>query len=265
MKRKRQHKRVKNKAISAQFSMRDAWDVLVIVILLSVIVYFANYARNNNSNLLIWPQINQVEVNGSLKHINYEKLKSIIRTHIRGGFFRVPMSKLEQEIVHLPWVYHATAQRIWPNTISIKIYEQNPIARWGDTGLMNAYGDLFFPESIGSNSLLPMLFGEELRAKELASIFESSLIKLKQIGLQLHGLFEDERQSKHLVLSNGMVVAIGDGDANEKITRLTAAYKQYLSPHISEVKKIDLRYTNGLAVEWKNPQLANNIKLERNL
>ena len=265
MKRKKQHKRGRKKVIANQFTMRDAWDVLVIIMLLSVIVYCTNYVRNHNSDLLLWPQIKQVNVNGYMQNLNQNEIKNIIRMHIRGGFFRVSMSKLEQEIINLPWVYHASAQRFWPSTISIKIYEQKPIARWGESGLMNAYGDLFFPESIGSYTSLVMLYGEESRAKELASVFENSLIQLKPYGLQLHGLFEDERQSKHLVLSNGMVIAIGDGDANKKIARFTAAYEQYLSPHITDVKKIDLRYTNGLAVEWKNPQLANNLVLERNL
>lgn len=259
MKANRRHKRARNKAVANQFSIRDVWDVFVIVMLLSTVVYFANFARNNNSNLLVWPQIKHVNVDGVLKNINQDELKDIIRMQIRGGFFRVPMSTLEQEITSLPWVYHATAQRIWPDTISVKIHEQKPIARWGEVGLMNAYGDLFFPNFIESYASLPMLYGEELRAKDLASVFENSQNQLKPYDLHLHGLFEDERQSKHLVLSNGMVIAIGDGDASKKIARFTAAYEQYLSPHLGEVKKIDLRYTNGLAVEWKNPQLAKNL------
>ena len=265
MKAKKRHKRVRNRVAVNQFSIRDAWDVLVIVMLLSAVVYFANFVRHDNSDLLVWPHIKHVNVNGVLKNINQDKLKGIIRMRIKGGFFRVPMNTLEQEITNLPWVYHATAQRIWPDTISINIFEQVPIARWGEVGLMNAYGDIFFPDSIESYTSLPILYGEELRAKDLASVFENSQNQLKPYDLHLHGLFEDERQSKHLVLSNGMVIAIGDGDANKKIARFTAAFEHYLSPHLGEVKKIDLRYTNGLAVEWKNPQLANNLKLEHNL
>lgn len=262
---KKRSRKIKSDAIVNQFSIRDVWDVLVIVILLGVIVYFASYVRKYRFDLPAWPQIRYVNFDGAINNVDAESLKKITRIHIAGGFFRVSMKRLEQDIRKIPWVYNATAQRFWPNTITINIFEQKPIARWGENGLMNAYGEVFFPKSIELYASLPMLYGEESRAKQLASIFEESLNQLKKLGLQLHGLFEDDRQSKHLVLSNGMIIAIGDGDTNEKINRFTAAYKQFLFPYIAELKKVDLRYTNGLAVEWKNPQLAHNFNMEHNL
>jgi cell division protein FtsQ len=72
-------------------------------------------------------------------------------------------------------------------------------------------------------------------------------------------MFEDERQSKILVLTDGLVISIGDGDVSEKIKRFITAHEQYLSKNLNEVKKVDLRYTNGLAVEWKSPQFAQNL------
>ena len=72
-------------------------------------------------------------------------------------------------------------------------------------------------------------------------------------------MFEDERQSKTLVLTDGLVLSIGDGDVSKKITRFITAYEQYLAKNLNEVKKVDLRYTNGLAVEWKSPQFAQNL------
>jgi len=145
-----------------------------------------------------------------------------------------------------------------PDTLSINVIQHSPIARWGDAGLMNAYGDLFFPNKIEPYRFLPLLYGDEARAKELARTFEESMQRLKLLGLKLHGLFEDERQSKHLVLAGGLVISIGDGEVTEKIDRFITAYDQYLAENLSEVKKVDLRYTNGLAVEWKSPQFAQN-------
>ena len=67
-----------------------------------------------------------------------------------------------------------------------------------------------------------------------------------------------------------MVISIGDGDVTEKIANDSLlAYKQYLAENLTEVKKVDLRYTNGLAVEWKSPQfaqnMADNLEMEPNL
>lgn len=251
------------------FSKRDAWDVIVVTILLTIIVYFSAYVRNNHFVVAAWPVIENVNISGSIKAVDHEALKAIIRSHSAGGFLRLKMEKLETALEKLTWVQQASVQRYWPDTLSVNVLQHSPIARWGDTGLMNAYGDLFFPNDIEPFHALPMLFGEEVRAKELAQTFENSMQQLKPLGLQLRGLFEDERQSKHLVLSDGLVISIGDGDVSEKIKRFITAYKQYLAENLNEVKKVDLRYTNGLAVEWKSPQFAQNmvenLEMEPNL
>ena len=267
MKQKRHTRRAPKKVARSNFFLRDAWDIMVIFLLLSTVVYFSYYVRNNRVTIPPWPHIKyvNVSVNGKVIKINRERLKAIVRQQTAGGFFRVPMAELESEIAELPWAYRATVQRFWPSTVAIKIYEQNPIARWGDSGLMNAYGEVFFPDSTAAYEALPKLYGDDLRSKELASVFESSIRQLKPSGLQIRNLFEDKRQSKYVVLSNGVVIVIGDGDVSTKIARFITVYEQYLAPYLNVVKKIDLRYTNGLAVEWKDPQLANNLELERRL
>ena len=265
IKRKNQDKGTAPKAVTGYFSLRDVWDVLMIVLLLGIVVYFSHHVRNSHTGISVWPQIRQVKVEGDLHPADYEAFKEVVVAHVAKGFFRIPMDQLEQELAGLPWVYHAKARRYWPDTLVIMVHGQNPIARWGKEKLMNAYGELFSPESIEPHTALPMLYGKETRAKELASVFENSLRRLEPLGLQLQGLFEDERQSKHMVLSNGIILVIGNGNVSKKITRFITAYKQYLSSHMRQVKKIDLRYTNGLAVEWKDPQLAGNFELERKL
>lgn len=256
---RKKHASRRKKTTVQSFSKRDAWDVIVVTMLLTIVVYFSAYVRNNHFAVAAWPAIDNVNVSGSIEAVDREALMTIIRSHSAGGFLRLKMDELESALEKLTWVHQASVQRYWPDTLSVNVLQHSPIARWGDTGLMNAYGDLFFPNDIDSYQTLPMLHGEEVRAKELAQTFENSMQQLKLLGLQLRGLFEDERQSKHLVLSDGLVISIGDGDVNDKIERFATAYKQYLSENLNEVKKVDLRYTNGLAVEWKSPQFAQNM------
>ncbi|MFK7814969.1 MAG: cell division protein FtsQ/DivIB [Gammaproteobacteria bacterium] len=259
-------KRIKRKSATRlkkvtvqSFSKRDAWDVIVVIMLLTIVVYFSAYVRNNHFAVSAWPVIENVNVSGRIDAIDHDALKNIIRAHAAGGFLRVQMEPLEKELEKLTWVRQASVQRFWPDTLSVNILQHSPIARWGDTGLMNTYGDLFFPNNIKPYRALPMLYGEELRAKELARTFENSMQQLRPLKLHLRGMFEDERQSIVLVLEDGLVIAIGDGNVSEKIERFITAHDQYLAKNLNEVKKVDLRYTNGLAVEWKSPQFAQNL------
>jgi len=255
----------RKKSLVQAFSKRDAWDVIVVVMLLTITVYFSTYVRNNHIAVTAWPAIEFVNIDGAVEKVDHDALKNIVRTQIAGGFLHVDMGQLENELKKLTWVHQVSVQRYWPDTLSINLVQHHPIARWGELGLMNMYGDLFFPNDIKDYQNLPMLYGENVRAKELARTFEDSMQQLKPLNLKLRGLFEDERQSKHLVLSDGLVISIGDGDVSEKIQRFITAYNQYLAKNLNEVKKVDLRYTNGLAVEWKSPQFAQNLLMEPDL
>ena len=145
------------------FSIRDLWDVIVVIMLLIIIVYFSSYVRNNHHFVAAWPAIEHVNINGKVNAVDREALKAIIRNHCVGGFLRVQMEQLETELEELTWVHQASVQRYWPDTLSVKILQHSPIARWGDAGLMNMYGDLFFPYDVETFSNLPMLYGEEDR------------------------------------------------------------------------------------------------------
>jgi len=255
---RRKSARRKKTAVKS-FSKRDAWDVIVVLMLLTVIVYFSTYVRNNQFAFTAWPAIKNVSIHGEIDVVDRVALKEVVRNHTAGGFLYVQMDQLEQELENLTWVRQASVQRYWPDSLSVNVIQHSPIARWGDAGLMNAYGDLFFPKNIEPYQNLPLLYGEEVRAKQLAQTFEKSMQQLKLLGLQLRGLFEDERQSKHLVLAGGLVISIGDGEVTEKIDRFKTAYEQFLATKLAKIKKVDLRYTNGLAIEWKTPHIAQNF------
>ena len=247
------------------FSLRGAWDALVVLFLLAVVGCLSYYMQKHSSDLLTWPPIKQVKVEGNLRPADYEIFKGIVITHVSKGLLRISTSQLAAELEELPWIHRVQSGRSWPNTLEVTVQGQDPIARWGKSGLINVQGEIFFPESMDAYTTSPMLYGDEARAPELVREFENSVKSLEPLGLKLQGLFEDKRHSKQMVLSNGIILVAGDGSVSKKITRFIAAYEQYLSPNINQVKKIDLRYTNGLAVEWKDPQLAGDIEPERAL
>ena len=58
----------------------------------------------------------------------------------------------------------ASVRRVWPDRLVIQLDEQLPVARWGDSALLNNEGKAFKPQNIGSFSELPRLSGPE-RAK----------------------------------------------------------------------------------------------------
>ena len=55
----------------------------------------------------------------------------------------------------------------------------------------------------------------------------------------------------HLGRANEIEVVLGRENVLERLQRLTKIYPGALAKRSAEIKSIDLRYTNGMAVRWK--------------
>ena len=60
-------------------------------------------------------------------------------------------------------------------------------------------------------------------------------------------------------IGNGPLVLLGRNDIDERFERFIDSALRSLGEEIQKVEQIDLRYTNGFAVQWKN-SFSNLIK-----
>ena len=54
-----------------------------------------------------------------------------------------------------------------------------------------------------------------------------------------------------LTLSNGIEVVLGRDQVTERFDRFVTVYQERLVSRANEVKRVDARYSNGVAVKWK--------------
>ena len=69
-------------------------------------------------------------------------------------------------------------------------------------------------------------------------------------------LRSDPVHSVELVLSNGLRLVVGRDQIMKKMQRFLAVYRSDLQEKVDSVASIDLRYSNGVAVEWREGALA---------
>ncbi|MEJ2114784.1 MAG: hypothetical protein P8X88_01715 [Gammaproteobacteria bacterium] len=69
---KRRTNAKRKKTTVQSFSKSDAWDVIVVVILLTIIVYFSTYVRNNHFAVVAWPAIEFVNINGVIDAVDHK-------------------------------------------------------------------------------------------------------------------------------------------------------------------------------------------------
>ena len=206
-----------------------------------------------------WPQfsnrpVTAVAISGELQYIERQQIQKIITPSLVGGLLDIPLDDLRVQIEALPWVEQASVGRVWPDGLEVKVTEQQPVARWGKTQLLNNRGQVFAPSNIKDFNTWPTLAGPAESQFEVMQHYLELNRSLQKRGMQLANLSQDYRGAWRAELSDGVVLVFGRGKLVEKIQRLFVVYDKQLYRYMDKAIKIDLRYRNGIAVQWRQTQ-----------
>jgi cell division protein FtsQ len=193
--------------------------------------------------------IKSVVVEGEFNLITKQRATELISNEIDGDFLQLDLMQLKNALLGDPWVEKVTLNRRWPDTLVVKITEQKPIARWGD-GFLNQRGEIVRVEEASKLSGLPWLQGSEADAPEILQQYQDLSQILRSRGLEVIALKCDNKKSWRLTIKNHVEIALGRDQVMEKIRRFVTVYDTHLSNVWMDVRAIDVRYTNGVAVRW---------------
>jgi cell division protein FtsQ len=193
--------------------------------------------------------IKSVVVEGEFNFITKQRATELIGNEIDGDFLQLDLMQLKKALLVDPWVEKVTLNRRWPDTLVVKISEQKPIARWGD-GFLNQRGEIVLVDEASKLSGLPWLQGSEADAPEILQQYQDLSQLLRSRGLEVIALKCDNKKSWRLTIKNHVEIALGRDQVMEKMRRFVTVYDTHLSHFWLDVKAIDLRYTNGVAVRW---------------
>ena len=225
------------------------------LVLLAILVAMLSLAKHGLSDPYRFP-LDVVEVKGDFRHLDKQRLQNAVTAHVEGGFFTVDVNAIRTAAEQLPWVYKATVKRIWPATLRISIEEQQAIARWGAQGYLNIHGEPFFPELSGVVLPLPALAGPEGHELKVLKNYQSVAKTLAPLGVKVTRVELDDRRAWHLQFGDGVLLELGRADTRRRLQRFIRAYPSVFAARITELKRVDMRYSNGFSVYWQ--QLASN-------
>lgn len=201
--------------------------------------------------------IQRVQVQGEFRYLDREELNAAIGGFASGGFFNVDVRAVKEAAETLAWVDHASVRRVWPDTLQVQIQEQVPLARWGEDALLNTRGELFAPKQRPEN--LPRLAGPEGSAPAVASRFQWLSELLAPLHLQVADLRQNGRRAWEVRLDNGLHLLLGRAPDEGQMKRFVSAYPRLLEERAASVAVLDLRYTNGFAVRWREGAVKGRI------
>lgn len=193
-----------------------------------------------------------VKLTASYKHISPRALSHIITADLNGGFFSLNINQLENDLLMHPWVASAAIRRVWPDTLLVYITEKVPVASWNHKMLITADGNVFAPQMDMTRLSLPELIGPQDQMQEVIQQYQFFSDKLKILHLAVHQLDLSAGLAWKIMLSNGIQIILGRDPVNDRFVRFVRLYPAIVGNKSDQVDSINLCYSSGLSVLWKN-------------
>ena len=201
-------------------------------------------------------QIGFIGVEGATRHIDKNAVEQGLWTQMDAPLLDVDLQHLHETLVQQPWINEASVKRSWPAAIEVQVIEEVPVARWGDRGLLNHEGDIFWPELKSEYMSLPKLNGPSHETVRIMQQYHDLSQLFSRSDLRIVGLVLEARGAWNIELENGMHIIAGREDLMPRLRRFLDVYKTQLADRAGEVEEVDIRYTNGVAVRWKPQETA---------
>lgn len=195
--------------------------------------------------------LQDVDVQGRLVNTEAKDLRLLVWKSAGGSYMDLDLMQIKSALEANPWVHRVDVRRQWPASLSIDVLEEKPVARWGEQSLLNSDAAVFTPKKINGFDQLPKLTGPESRSLEMMSQYRSMSELVRPLGLRINEMLLEPRGAWTLEFDNGVALLLGRGRLIEKLQRFARIYAAQLMPHQDKIKRVDVRYTNGLSVTWR--------------
>ena len=223
------------------------WPLLLIVLGIGV------YELYNRLQPLTQHPISVINVEGDLQYIDRDSVQQAIAPYLEESLVSIELNALRADLLRMPWVAGATVTRIWPDQLIINLDEHLPVARWGESALLNNAGRAFTPEQIGHFQGLPLLNGPDRAKRRVMQNYQQFNRLLRPYGHEVARLEMRDRGSWFLTTRSGIEMLLGRNDVVEKMQRFLTIDKLMLAERRELIARVDLRYSNGMAVAWREP------------
>jgi cell division protein FtsQ len=194
-----------------------------------------------------------ISIDGSFQRVSPGQIEKAVAPFATQGFMSADLNDIQRAVESLPWVDHARIARRWPNGLRVTVTEQTAAARWGESGLLNTRGELFVRTATHVPAELPHLSGPEGTESQVAQRYLATQGRMLEAGMRIAALRLDERGAWELDLDSGVTVRLGRRDVDERTERFIHTASQVISHRLTEISYVDMRYSNGFAIGWRNP------------
>lgn len=207
-------------------------------------------------HLPIFP-VREVKVLGELSHVTRHQIETVVHSELKGNFFTLSLDGSRDAFEKLPWVRRVNVRRHWPDRLEVTLEEHVALARWGDDGLVNTFGEVF---EAASDAHLPVFTGPKEASHDVASNFARFAQLLAPIGKRVAEVNLSARRAWRLRLVGGMTLELGREQVVARLEKFASAYASSVAQMREPPAAVDLRYPNGFAVRIRELKWAGHTR-----
>jgi cell division protein FtsQ len=231
---------------------RNLLQPMAIVLALVAVVAGLSYTQKTPTLPIL-----HVTVDGKFIHVDKQALVKAVTPYATGSFLSVDVASLQEAGEALPWVKQIQVRRVWPDSLHLIVEEQVAVARWKDNWLVNTKGETFLSEKNDIPNGLAILNGPESSHEVVVQRYQLMSGVLAKHKLVITHLEMDLRRAWSLTLNNEIKVVLGRAESEKRFERFIRVYQKELQKYKTHIAVMDMRYTNGLSVIWKQGQKPN--------
>lgn len=198
--------------------------------------------------------IDQVRVSRGLRHVEPAAVRDAVAELLTPGFMMVDLAAVRERVLALPHVSEVRVRRVYPGRIAIDIVESEVVARLADGRLLARDGREIEAGSLLVEPDVPVVVADPVDRAEVLAFHDRAQAQLLDLGLEIVRLDVGPGGSLELTLSDQIRVRVGIGGPTvwePRWQRFVLSYEELrLKAGHRPIAQIDLRYTNGMAVDW---------------
>ena len=179
---------------------------------------------------------------------------------VTDNYFTSDLEVIRDRALEVSWVDRVVVSRAWPDGIRVRVMPRHAIARWGTWRLLSDAGDVYSEAVIRNHTQLPLLHGPLSQSKVMMRRYNEINQLFYPANLRLKELYLTDRMTWFMQFDSGLRIIVDQDQTMNKLQRLSQLAQTDLKPVWSKISAIDLRYRNGLAIQWKNampPKIVN--------
>ena len=200
--------------------------------------------------------VTKVRMDNQWQRVSDVEVREILAPFMGAGFFNLDVAALKDELEAHDWIEQAAVKRLWPDSIAIHLSEEVALARWGEQGVLNQQGEVFMPADVNELVTLPRLSGPSGSQVDVMRRYQVISELLFRSGLRLTALDLSPRGSWQLSIDNDYTIVVGRDNVMDRLQRYVNFYRTSPELQAGPIESVDLRYDNGIAVNFVDTELA---------